>query len=258
MSSISVDTASTPCRAARRSTRFSHCLLKIVCVTNDDAGEDTGDGSRERDLVEGFIADLPEVVLQSAILSVPGDSIATMTASAHDVAAALRERLPGLGVMKLHKLLYYAQGHHLAAFDRTLFSESIRAWDMGPVVAEFWRDEDRGEPRPEPHALGEAELNTIGYVASQYGRLNGSQLERLTHTEQPWRAGDARRKVGDSDRIEQEWIRRHFLAEAATSDEEQESLDPSVISASLSNTQLPAGPGGYDDIGALLTKLARA
>jgi uncharacterized phage-associated protein len=191
-------------------------------------------------------------------LSALGDTIATMTASAHDIAAVLRKRLPGVGVKKLHKLLYYAQGHHLVAFDRPLFSESIRAWDMGPVVADLWRDEDRGEPRPEPHTLGEAELNTIGYVASQYGRLNGSQLERLTHTEQPWQAGDARRKVGDSDRIELEWIRRHFLAEAAIGDEDGETLDRSVISAWLSGTRIPGGPGRPDDIGALLTKLARA
>jgi uncharacterized phage-associated protein len=173
-----------------------------------------------------------------------------MTASAHDVATAFRERLPDLGVKKLHKLLYYGQGHHLATFGRPLFSESIRAWDMGPVVAELWRDEDRGEPRPEPHTLGEAELNTIGYVASQYGRLNGSQLERLTHTEQPWQAGDARRKVGDSDRIELEWIRQHFVAESALPDDDDgDLLDPSVISASLCRaengcTELAALPAG--------------
>ena len=181
-----------------------------------------------------------------------------MTASAHDIAAALRERLPGIGVKKLHKLLYYAQGSHIASFDRPLFSESIRASDMGPVVAELWRDEDRGEPRPEPHDLGEAELNTVGYVASRYGRLSGNQLERLTHTEHPWQAGDARRKVGDSDRIELDWIRRHFVAEAASDADEEEILDPEVISASLANARTPADTGHLDDIGALIGKLSRA
>ncbi|MDQ1633589.1 MAG: hypothetical protein QOJ32_398 [Frankiaceae bacterium] len=61
--------------------------------------------------------------------------------SARDVAAELRQRLPDVGVKKLHKLLYYAQGHHLAALGRPLFSESISAWDMGPVVGEFWWQE---------------------------------------------------------------------------------------------------------------------
>ncbi|MCO8273091.1 DUF4065 domain-containing protein [Actinoplanes sp. TRM 88003] len=180
-----------------------------------------------------------------------------MTASAHDIAAALRERLPGIGVKKLHKLLYYAQGSHIATFDIPLFSESIRAWDMGPVVAELWRDEDRGEPPPEPHDLGEAELNTVGYTASRYGRLSGNQLERLTHTEHPWQAGDARRKVGDSDRIEVEWIRRHFVAEAASDADDDGDLDQSVISASIADTRTPTDAGQPDDIEVLVGKLGR-
>ncbi len=56
---------------------------------------------------------------------------------ARDVAAAIRRRLPAVGARKLHKLLYYAQGHHLAAFGQQLFVQSISAWDMGPVVGPF-------------------------------------------------------------------------------------------------------------------------
>ena len=51
---------------------------------------------------------------------------------AADVAAELRRRLPGIGAKKLHKLLYYCQGHHLADIRHPLFIESIAAWDMGP------------------------------------------------------------------------------------------------------------------------------
>ena len=60
--------------------------------------------------------------------------LTAMPVSAHDVAAILRARQPEMPVKKLHKLLYYCQGHHLAAVDEPLFSESIAAWDMGPVV----------------------------------------------------------------------------------------------------------------------------
>ena len=66
-----------------------------------------------------------------------------MTVPAHDVADALRERLPGLRTKKLHKLLYYCQGHHLAVFDEPLFRETISAWDMGPVVGELWKAEQQ-------------------------------------------------------------------------------------------------------------------
>jgi hypothetical protein len=54
-------------------------------------------------------------------LSVVGDTMPVTTASARDIASALRQRLPDIGVKKLHKLLYYAQDHRLAAFGRPLF-----------------------------------------------------------------------------------------------------------------------------------------
>jgi hypothetical protein len=51
------------------------------------------------------------------------------------------------------------------------------------LVAILWREEREGLPRPEPHALGEAELNTIGYVVSRCGKMNANDLERPSHTE---------------------------------------------------------------------------
>lgn len=44
-------------------------------------------------------------------------------ASARDVALAIERRLPGIGEAKLHKLLYYVQGYHLA-------------WEQGRVSSE--------------------------------------------------------------------------------------------------------------------------
>ena len=35
---------------------------------------------------------------------------------------------------KLQKLLYYAQGHHLAEFGEPLFEDDFIAWEQGPVV----------------------------------------------------------------------------------------------------------------------------
>jgi uncharacterized phage-associated protein len=69
-----------------------------------------------------------------------------MAVPAEEIAAALRERHPNLGKVKLHKLLHYCQGHHLATFGRPLFSETISAWDMGPVVGILWREDGDGVP----------------------------------------------------------------------------------------------------------------
>jgi len=131
--------------------------------------------------------------------------------SAHDVAAELRVRLPGVGTKKLHKLLYYCQGHHLATFDQPLFTESVSAWDMGPVVGTLWRAEREGEGDRETQALSEAQLNTVGYVVSRYGALTGGDLERLTHAEEPWQEADRARTPGTSVRISAGSMRAHFL-----------------------------------------------
>jgi uncharacterized phage-associated protein len=130
--------------------------------------------------------------------------------SAHDVAVELRRQLPGLPSKKLHKLLYYCQGHHLAHFDEPLFTESVMAWDMGPVVGQLWRAEKDGRPPARTQPLDAGQLNTVGYVVSRYGRLTGHDLELLSHAEDPWRAADAHRPAGGSVRIDTEAIRAFF------------------------------------------------
>jgi uncharacterized phage-associated protein len=42
--------------------------------------------------------------------------------------------------LKLQKLLYYAQGHHLALEDTPLFREAIQAWSHGPVVPDVYHE----------------------------------------------------------------------------------------------------------------------
>jgi uncharacterized phage-associated protein len=163
-----------------------------------------------------------------------------MTLSARDVAAVLRDRLPGLPTKKLHKLLYYCQGHHLAAFDEPLFSETISAWDMGPVVGTLWHEERQGDVaavHPDPE-MDEAQLNTIGYVLSRYGALTGQDLENLTHSEQPWQLADSGRRPGESARIKLEWIRRYFRTNGSAEDEEGEVL---LDSASVTRWLQDAG-----------------
>lgn len=140
-----------------------------------------------------------------------------MPVSAHDVAAVLRARLPGLPVVKLHKLLYYCQGHHLAVFSRPLFSDTVSAWDMGPVVGSLWFAEKHGERAPATE-LDEAVMNTVGYVISRYGALSGTDLMHLSHSEDPWRRADAGRRPGTSVPIPLSWMEDYFRSAAADDD----------------------------------------
>jgi len=133
-----------------------------------------------------------------------------VTHSAGDVAAEIRRRVPNVPVKKLHKLLYYCQGHHLAWFGEPLFGETIEAWDRGPVVADLWRSEKHGQPLGDGAPLTNTELNTIGYVVSRYGHMTGGDLEALTHNEAPWRDADHRRRHGGRQLMPIEEIAAYF------------------------------------------------
>lgn len=178
-----------------------------------------------------------------------------MTASAHDIAAELRRELPGLRPLKLHKLLFYCQGLHLAWFGKPLFSEHIRAFDHGPCVKTLWQEERDGEPAPEPHDLDNTQLNTVGYVVSRYGHMTAADLVRLTHAQDPWVIADRLRNAGGSDLIEHSWMQTFFRAEL---DKEWEDLDApprEVVREWLATVPRPEGPGKPDDINALIAKL---
>jgi uncharacterized phage-associated protein len=134
-----------------------------------------------------------------------------------DVAAALVTKLGPVDAMKLQKLLYYAQGWHLAITGQPLFSEPIEAWRDGPVVPAVYFKHRRMRkvtnwPAGDPAGLDKDALQLLDLVCASYGELSGDDLSTLTHSEEPWRY--ARRDLrddqwGDS-RITYDAMRRFF------------------------------------------------
>ncbi|KUL39295.1 Panacea domain-containing protein [Actinoplanes awajinensis] len=136
-----------------------------------------------------------------------------MTVAAYDVAVVLRERLPGLPVLKLHKLLYYVQAHYLAATGDPMFDEAISAWDMGPVVGSLWNAERNGDLPVVVRPLSDGQLNCVDYVVTRYGGLSGVDLMHLAHAEDPWRDADRDRPRGGSVRISNVAMRDYFRSD---------------------------------------------
>ncbi len=105
--------------------------------------------------------------------------------------------------LKLQKLVFIAQGFHLAYFDKLLFIEGIKAWTYGPVVPELF-DRLRTYGRADVVDLINFQFadNSIdqiiddGTVLSRslldevwrvYGAVSGGQLVTLTHQKgSPW------------------------------------------------------------------------
>lgn len=112
----------------------------------------------------------------------PGRYVGPMHVSASQVGAVLAAELPGLDERRLHRLLYYVQGHHLALRGRPAFDEPVIAGPDGPHI--HGDIQPAGDPRqcPEPQA------NVALLVAARYSGLTGADLDRLTQAEAPWQA----------------------------------------------------------------------
>lgn len=183
---------------------------------------------------------------------VPSRYPADMTVSAHDVAAVLRERLPGLTTLKLHKLLYYTQAHYLAAAGEPMFGEGVYAWDKGPVVKVLWEAEDRHEQSPPRQTLDNGRLNIVDYVVSRYGALPGYDLMHMTHAEDPWLLADRERPAGGSARIRSEWMREYFLNEPHDDDEVWFTPEKvAELTAGAEQRRQELGPADRDQAGRL-------
>lgn len=115
-----------------------------------------------------------------------------------------------LNNLKLQKLVYYAQAWRLAFTGHRLFNGELQAWVHGPVNRELfdrfngtkslYSEMTLADVRPgfNPEALPTDVKGHLNSVLESYANLTGSQLEEMTHAEEPWR--HARLGFGPADR----------------------------------------------------------
>lgn len=127
-----------------------------------------------------------------------------------------------LSNLKLQKLVYYTQAWHLAMFGAPLFDEDFQAWVHGPVLVKLYNDYKHFGFRPiirddlDELKLTELELNLadkiifINEIVREYYPLSAYQLERLTHSEEPWQKA---RKGLQPDESSNEIIRREWMVD---------------------------------------------
>lgn len=95
--------------------------------------------------------------------------------------------------LKLQKLVYYAQGFHLALYNNVLFAEDILAWEHGPVVESLYHDYKQygNQAIPPPSCFDQADftdqqLELLNEVFEVYGQFSAWKLRNMTHSERPW------------------------------------------------------------------------
>jgi len=96
--------------------------------------------------------------------------------------------------LKMQKLVYYAQGIHLAMFGKKLFNEDIEAWEHGPVVPSLYHEFKKfGKGAIEPNfenfdinIFTKEQQEMLKEVYQTFGQFSAWVLRNMTHEEKPW------------------------------------------------------------------------
>jgi uncharacterized phage-associated protein len=97
--------------------------------------------------------------------------------------------------LHVQKLLYYAQGWHLAIEGNPLFDEEVRAWAHGPVVREVYDTFKCYGSKAIPETEASLSLSDDAFAFAEsiwlsYRAFSAWKLRGMTHSEPPWK--DAR------------------------------------------------------------------
>lgn len=98
-------------------------------------------------------------------------------------------------LLKLLKLLYYAEGCSLALENGSLFNEDIVAWEHGPVVQEVYFNypdaynlslDDDDLKAVDAINKNETDRSILEQVFDVFGQYSAWALRNKTHEETPW------------------------------------------------------------------------
>jgi len=145
-----------------------------------------------------------------------GETIAQVTVfdvARYFIARSNDSEDEGISHLKLQKLIYYAQGYHLALYDTPLFQEEIYAWMHGPVCPDVYRKYKANKANPilEPSdddftkIFNQNQIELLDEIYSVLGRFAAWKLRDLTHAEPTWKNHEA-----DASVIPHDEMREYF------------------------------------------------
>lgn len=147
-----------------------------------------------------------------------------------ELAYLAKANLPGLSKLKVAKLFYFADKHHLLTYGRPILGDAYYCLDHGPVPSEsldlmneainpivfdghkspFIRLFDKYlvvnrnpqypefvlKAEPSMDLFSKSEIQTLDTIISEFGTLSGWQLRQLSHGDPTWVIPDDGRPIG--------------------------------------------------------------
>jgi uncharacterized phage-associated protein len=99
-----------------------------------------------------------------------------------------------LSNLKLQKLVYYAQGIHLADCGTPIFKDIIKAWAYGPVVPglykaykEYGAGAIPADKSFDPKSIDKDTREFLDEIYKVFGQFSATRLMDFTHTDQCWK-----------------------------------------------------------------------
>jgi len=97
--------------------------------------------------------------------------------------------------LKLQKLLYYAQAWYLVNSRRRLYSDTIEAWEFGPVVREVYNKWKSFGSTPIPYKptgneknkFTKSQLSFLNEFYRVFSSFSATALVSMAHNEDPWK-----------------------------------------------------------------------
>lgn len=95
--------------------------------------------------------------------------------------------------LKLQKLVYYAQGIHLALYNKPLFSQRIEAWQYGPIVPDLYHyykdngsDGITADKKFKISCIDKKTRAFLDEVYDVFGQFSAVQLMKYAHSDRCW------------------------------------------------------------------------